>query len=303
MTATFDFDRSVAQAWDRFAVRLGEVLSMMDETEPLILLPDELAPGRWRMEFVQERRGRLMVRLTCDPQAEVCLSPAEVTQVLQLGWQPTADGFCFACDQDDSAQLARKSVAILRDVLVVEHPVFLDASLLAEMLRGTAPAVDSKAYDDGSGSIPSIGEDDLTAVVAQELSAAFGAVPIRDQDGDFAIRVGSTMIFVAVPVDGLEIRLFSVIVHDVAGRSRAMEVLNDVNAHARWVKFYLVRDKIFATLSILASPFVAEHLRQAITEMANVADGVDGLLAASLQGKTTFPEQGWTGEEPPSLPR
>jgi len=70
-----------------------------------------------------------------------------------------------------------------------------------------------------------------------------------------------------------------------------MEVLNDVNAHARWVRFYLVRDRIIVTMSVLASPFVPAHLRQAITEMTNVSDGVDELLAASLQGKTAFEDE------------
>jgi len=136
-----------------------------------------------------------------------------------------------------------------------------------------------------------LNEVQLAAAVAEELSEIFGSIPMRDQDGDFAIRVGSTMIFVRIPSDGKEIRLFSVLVHDLTGRSRAAEVINDVNAHSRWVRFAVVRDKIIATISIHAHPFVASHLRQAITEISNVADGVDGILADSLQGRTTFPEE------------
>jgi hypothetical protein len=56
------------------------------------------------------------------------------------------------------------------------------------------------------------------------------------------------------------------------------------------VRFSLVRDKIIAVLSLYAVPFVPAHLRFAVEEMATVADGVDDLLAASLQGKTTFPD-------------
>jgi hypothetical protein len=111
---------------------------------------------------------------------------------------------------------------------------------------------------------------------------------MRDADGDLAMRVGSAMVFVRVPADGQEVLVFAPVVHDVDGRSRATEVLNDINAHARWVRFALLRDRVFVTMSILGRPFVAAHLRQAIAEVCKVADGVDDLLAQSLHGRTAF---------------
>jgi hypothetical protein len=84
--------------------------------------------------------------------------------------------------------------------------------------------------------------------------------------------------------------VFAAVVHDIAGRSRAAEVLNDLNVEARWVKFQLVRDRVFVSLSVLAKPFVPEHLRQAVQIMSQVADGIDEELAAKLNGRTTFSE-------------
>jgi hypothetical protein len=209
-----------------------------------------------------------------------------------LGWGEDEEGFTLTGSQDACGTVAWAAVVVLREVFHVTHPVFLDSNVLAEILQ--EPEVTESpgaAWHEEMMAYGSLDEVQLAAAVAEELSEVFGAVPMRDQDSDFAVRVGSTMIFIRIPSDCKEIRLFSVLVHDVSGRSRAAEVINDINAHSRWVRFSLVGDKIFVTMSIHASPFVPAHLRQAITEMTNVADGVDGLLADSLQGKTTFPDE------------
>jgi len=288
-TEDFDFDRSVGQAWRRFALRLEQVLSMMDETEPLTIQPAD-APGVWYIRFTQEYRGRLTARVP-NSLGGVPLSQTQADRLAGLGWERITDGYQIAGNQDFCEQLANAAVAVLRDVFAVEHPVFLESNVLAELLQeppSHADAADGDADDQVAYAYAD--EVQLGAAVYEQLTAVFGATLMRDQDGDFAVRVGSTMIFIRIPPDGKEVRLFSVIVHDVPVRTRAVEVLNDINTHARWVRFSLVRDKIIATMSILASPFVPAHFRQAITEITNVADGVDDLLAASLEGKTTFPE-------------
>jgi len=285
----FDFDRSVEQAWRRFAVRLAEVLSMMDETEPLTLQSSEAA-GEWLVRFSQETRNIITARVAGAVRGTP-LTPAQGKQLAAWGWQATPAGFEITSDQDHCGPLADAVVQVLRQVFSVEHPVFLDSNVLTEILQEppASPIIGGAGgtYEE-TLAYTLTDEVQLAAAVSEELSVIFGTAPLRDQDGDFAVRVGSTMIFVRIPSDAKEVRLFSVLVHDVSGRSRAAEVLNDVNAHARWVRFSLVRDKIIATMSLWAAPFVPAHLRQAITEMANVSDGVDDLLASSLQGKTTF---------------
>src|SRR5699024_7043535 len=108
-------------------------------------------------------------------------------------------------------------------------------------------------------------------------------------DGDVALRVGSTMLFLRSTPDFRELVLFAVLVHDVAGRSRACEVLNDLNTEARYCRFALHRDRVFVQMSVLAQPFVPAHLAQALDAMSKVADGLDDELAARLRGRTTFP--------------
>ena len=115
-----------------------------------------------------------------------------------------------------------------------------------------------------------------------------GHPPLRDREGDVAMRVGSTMLFLRTSPDGQEVLVFATVVHDVEGRSRATEVLNDLNVEARWVKFQLVRDRVFVTVSVLARPFVPAHLHQAVQILAETADGIDDELAVKLGGRTTF---------------
>ena len=119
----------------------------------------------------------------------------------------------------------------------------------------------------------------------------YGYPPLRDAEGDVAIRVGSTMLFLRTAADGQEVIIFAAVVHDVSGRSRAAEVLNDLNVEARWVKFQLVRDRVFVTLSVPAKPFVPAHLHQAVRVVSDTADGIDEELAAKLDGRTTFSER------------
>jgi hypothetical protein len=54
------------------------------------------------------------------------------------------------------------------------------------------------------------------------------------------------------------------------------------------VKFQLIRDRVFVSLSVPAHPFVPAHLRQAVAIMSDVADGIDEELALKLDGRTTF---------------
>lgn len=82
--------------------------------------------------------------------------------------------------------------------------------------------------------------------------------------------------------------MFAPLVHEIEGRSRAMEILSDLNTEVRMVKFQLIRDRVFVTLSVLAHPFVPAHLNQAVQVMSEVADGIDDDLAVRLRGRTTF---------------
>lgn len=297
----FDLDRSTAQAWEEFQARLSEVISVIDDSEDMTI--GTATAGEDPAPFVRfSAPRREVVRLEAASNAvlgeDFQLGADQLQQMSDLGWEdPSTDigpNFWIDGEQAGSDELAAMAVSALRDVYGVQHPVFLAPDQLAEILQPRPePLVGSTEFDaeDVVATIPASPEH-LDGMVEAELQEMFGHAPLRDSEGDIAIRVGSTMLFVRIPRDGREVIVFATVVHDVVGRSRAAEVLNDLNADARWVKFQMIRDHVFVTLSVPAHPFVPAHLHQAVRIMSEVADGVDNELATKLDGRTTFEDDG-----------
>ncbi|MGH3337369.1 MAG: T3SS (YopN, CesT) and YbjN peptide-binding chaperone 1, partial [Propionibacteriaceae bacterium] len=236
------------------------------------------------------------------------LSSELLTEMERLGWQPPTVGeehspvsptanFWIELPQVESDRISELAVAVLRDVYGVQHPIFLAPDHLAEVLQPPPPPIEGGASNrtmeleraDLMSTMPR-DQQHLNDLVDVELAKMYGHQPIRDAEGDVAIRVGSTMLFLRASRDGQEVVIFAAVVHDVAGRSRAAEVLNDLNVEARWVKFQLIRDRVFVSVSVLSRPFVPAHLHQAVRILSEVADGIDDELAAKLKGRTTFSE-------------
>lgn len=290
----FDLEASTAAAWVSFTQRLSEVLAVMDDT-------GDLSIG---LLAADDEGTTPFVRFSCDAARVLTVEAAsnsELTERHQLsldslqlmagiGWgPPNVDGehptsrFWARFDQEDTDTAAQLTVATLRDVYGVQHPAFLAPDQLADVLTPRPQSLRSGpqfSSEDVTAYLPE-GRDHLDAMIATELEQMFGHEPFRDVDGDYAIRFGSTMVFVRSTSDAREVLVFSAVVHDIDGRSRAVEVLNDLNSEARYVRFQLVRDRVFVSMSVLAHPVVPAHLHQAINAVASVADGVDDDLAAN----------------------
>lgn len=298
--ADFDLDRSIAQAWDGFELRLAEVISVIDDSADFTIgcaVVDDRNVPYVTFTAVDRTTIRALASGNANLGESYQLGPAQLAQLQRLGWhpptesgpRPTAD-FWMEMDQEASDRLAAATVGALRDVFGVQHPVFLDPGDLAEVLTPRPDPIAAPSEFDAEDVVATMptGRDHLDGMVAAELTQMFGHAPLRDQEGDIGLRVGSAMLFLRVSADGRELILFSVLVHDVAGRSRAAEVLNDLNAEARMVKFHLVRDRVFASLSVLTRPFVPAHLHQAVRMMSDMADAIDDDLARKLGGRTAF---------------
>ena len=307
----FDLDRSTAQAWAEFQSRLSEVISMIDDSGDLTIGTESGSDGP--PPFVRLSSPRRDV-IRCEAASNAVLgddfqlSLELVARMERLGWQaptfggehssaaevaqPTAN-FWVELPQVESDRISEFAVSALRDVYGVQHPIFLSPDQLAEVLLPAPPPIESGASVlelERADLTPTMPRDQqhLNDLVDAELGEMYGHRPIRDAEGDVAIRVGSTMLFLRTSRDGQEVVIFAAVVHDVAGRSRAAEVLNDLNVEARWVKFQLIRDRVFVTISVLSQPFVPAHLHQAVRILSDVADGIDNELAVKLNGRTTF---------------
>lgn len=299
----FDLDRSTEQAWGEFQSRLSEVISVIDDSADLTIGTatideDEIAPYV-TFSAVDREVIRSEAASNSVLSDDFLLGPSQLQAMQDLGWRaPTNEGdrptgnFWYEEEQERSDHLSELAVGALRDVYGVQHPVFLSPDQLAEILTPKADDMAISEFDaeDVIATIPT-GQSHLDALIDSELTEMFGHAPLHDAEGDIALRVGSTMVFLRTSTDGREITVFSTLVHEVEGRSRAMEVLNDLNVDARWVKFQLVRDQVFATYSVMAHPFVPAHLHQAVRIVSEVADGIDNDLAAKLRGRTTFDDE------------
>ena len=305
----FDIDKSIAAAWAEFQVRLSEIISMIDESADLTIGTEPAGKGAPFLRLSSPRphvvRGEAAGNAVLSEDFQ--LKPDQLATMEALGWQPpeveidnAGANFWFEHDQDDADRTAELAVGALRDVYGVQHPIFLAPDQLAELLQPTPTPVEGTTLalaPSEPNLVAYIPRDQrhLDELVDAELGRMFGSPPIHDTEGDVAIRVGSTMLFLRTAPDAQEVIVFAAVVHDVAGRSRAAEVLNDLNVAARWVKFQLVRDRVFVTVSVLARPFLPAHLRQAVRILAETADGIDDELAVKLGGRTTFDNH---GEEP-----
>lgn len=279
----FDLDRSTTAAWETFTNRLDEVLSVMDASADLTI---SVAASGWTTDVAPDIRFSVVRPGVVEASLQGVTTPA----LADLGWFSEPDGSSrLERDQEHSPELASIITRTLVDVLGVLHPVFLEPDQLAELLRGE-PVPDALLADTGTAGVVSPGSrQELDAAVDAELTRLFGHPPLRDEDGDVALRVGSTVVFLRTTPDFREVLLFAALVHDVSGRSRACEVLNDLNTEARFCRFALHRDRVFVQISVFAQPFVPSHLAQSLEALSAVADGIDDELASRLGGRTTFP--------------
>ena len=290
----FNLDAAVAQAWDAFALRLAEIIENIDETGALTISAQGTTDAPW-IRYRLVKPGVIQLEVPGNHQLSEHSQLGDQQQQLLRDTQfvQDSDGFHIQLDQNDSPALSRLGVLVLQNIYSVLHPAFLAPDQLAEILTprqdGIAAEIKDASPDDMISVVPK-NRAHLDALISQELTHMFGHTPIVDEQGDHAFRVGTTMVFVRASQDCKEIVVFSVVVHDVEGRSRAVEVINDINSESRFVRFELIKDQVFVQMSVLSQPFVPYHLRQAVKMLSSVADAVDHALATRLHGRTTFPD-------------
>lgn len=293
----FDFDATQQGAWEEFTTRLDEVLSVMDSSADLTIsiaspkVEGEVPAVRPGIRFSMTAPGQITAFVNGNDGGEP--TPTQAEELHRLAWhqpQGAQPQFHTVVDQEDSAALAHLATETLAEVFGVLHPIFLEPDQLAEILQGTTDWVPltPKPLKKDQASVMPANRAELDNLVDYELAKAFGHPPLRNEQGDVAIRVGSTMVFLRSTPDAAELVLFSALVHDVNGRSRACEVLNDLNVEARYGRFALHRDRVFVQISVAAKPLVPAHLHQALLHLSQIADGIDDALASKLGGRTTF---------------
>lgn len=118
-----------------------------------------------------------------------------------------------------------------------------------------------------------------------------------DEDGDIALRFGSSAVFVRVFGEPPVIRVYAPTLTQVPHDPGLADAVNDLNRASVFTKWVLMDDMVVAVMDLFGTPFSEDAVLQACEVVGNSADEVDEGLQTRFGGKTFFGEYA-----PPKLP-
>ncbi|CAM2809332.1 YbjN domain-containing protein [Prescottella defluvii] len=312
-SAAGDFDREVAGAWAVFRSSLADRIAAISSDDQVILetvCDTDEADGR--VPFLQFTAGAgpdgTVVR--CELPADVHLpprrrlTPAEESRLLAQGWaRPVSPEGDPELDMGDvpalvvekttrwADQLASMAVSMLRETWDVPHPAFLVLHHLGDDAEPAAdPAVTPvRTPLDRHVSIRPRDTAHLREAIAHTLTDIYGQAPELDADGDVVLRFGSALALVIANESTPEVQLWAPLVRDISGRTRASELITDLNRRWPYLRFALFEDRLRVMIDMLADPFVPQHLADMVEHLSDFLGGVDEEFANHFGGVLHFP--------------
>ncbi|NKS42458.1 hypothetical protein A6410_18305 [Prescottella equi] len=327
-----DFDRALDDAWGSFRSRLADRIATASVDDQLVLeTSSETDDADGRLPFVQCRvtaaPGDPLVR--CEIPTDLQLPPrrrlsgTDRARLLDQGWiqpdpvEPPLQFEDFDIGDEPALlvekasrwadQLAAMIVAVFRDTWDVPHPSFLTLHHLgadAEPVPGETPDPTPRpAPLDRYLAIRPRDTDHLREVIARTVADILGHDPERDQDGDIVLRFGAALALVIANEAAPEIQLWAPLVRDISGRTRAAELVTDLNRRWPYLRFALYEDRLRVMIDMLADPFVPQHLADMIEHLGDFLNGVDEEFASHFGGVLHFPaapSPATVGDPPPT---
>lgn len=307
----FDLDRSTGRAWSTFQVRLADYLTRMQDDHVLIIeaqsgLADDDEAGAAPYVHFTAWGGNL---LRCEAvsnsylDSTYALDEVGAAHLEALGWEAPTHGpedesdsgsanYWLDVERGESDQVAAMTTRAFREVWSIAHPVFLKTNSFGTTEEppdlGIADATAEQAVQTLPDAVAPRDQDHLRELVDIALTQFFGHAPTKDADGDIPVRSGSALVFVQVHPSMPVVTLFAPLVRNISGRTRAAEVVGDLNRSWELVKFILVDDQVAATVHLPSLPFVARHLIAMLDLLSKLADELDEDLADRLDGRLTF---------------
>lgn len=296
MSDSLEFDFDVDAAWMHFQRKLGDYVSAMRDGDALVIesrydttdgVPDTAACVQfyaWDLDMVR-----------CEIPANEYLHSSRAITVEQrdalshIGFRTSVDSEPTAPHVDRnrswSDDLAKKTVAVFRDIWGLPHPSFLGSRATG---RYDVPSFDATTAETDTAVVPLCvqpkGKVHLQQLVDRALEPWFGFPPDHDPDGDIPLRFAGGTAYVSVKPTEPVVEINSTLVHAVSGRTRAAELLVDLNLQLPDVMLHLVQDCIVAQVRVSGSPFVADHLLWAVRMLSHVWEQVDEKFAEDFGG-------------------
>ncbi|MFZ2526747.1 MAG: hypothetical protein WAX14_03695 [Rhodococcus sp. (in: high G+C Gram-positive bacteria)] len=132
--------------------------------------------------------------------------------------------------------------------------------------------------------VDTVSDDVLRDAVRQTLADVLDEAPEPDEDGDLPIWLGDVLTYASVDAEDAVVELRTFLVEQITGRTRAAEVLGDLQSEWPDFKFVLHKDRVTAEQRVPASPLVPLHLIRAVGAIVPLIDEVR-LLASRLGGE------------------
>jgi hypothetical protein len=298
-----------ALTWEAFEARLAAALERMPvESFLIVTTPARQDRGAHYVQFAHfvtadgastALRAEAVSSEYLPPAA--ALAPAQEEQLDRLGWE-RPDPSETSRNRYRTWQLpapfpeiARLAVRTLREVYGITRPTDL-RHVHAFFERGAIPDPDlgipaerrTPARTRATGPRTAA---DLVPLVEKALVRGLGVEKVvRDEDGDYPIRVGSALIYLRL-LGGKPplLQLFGPVLRGVTASSVLLAALNEINSRVRFARAFWANDQVVVAMELTAIDLTPEQITFACIELGNLADHLDDGLHGRFGGATTFP--------------
>ncbi|MGW5075808.1 T3SS (YopN, CesT) and YbjN peptide-binding chaperone 1 [Rhodococcus sp. NPDC004095] len=308
------FDEAVDASWRVFRSALADHLATMSADDIFIV---GAASADYSKLAVTLDYWLAQDHLVCFARVDGLAGNRDLLDLARTGdWRPVGT------DEPDTVHLgipqrladlaAVKAVAMLRDVAGIPHPSFVHARTSAGPLALT-PAMADVPEEPAPMVLPELDHptnpSELHEAVARALAWKFGSPPVTDEDNDFPVILDGFAGYVLPHAKEPQVRILVPLLRDVTGRTRAAEVLADLNSQLAFIRLTLTADQVNAVIDVPGLPFSHEQFGDHLDRMTTFLRGLDDQFAHRLGGRfcdesrATEPEAAFPDHEcEPDLP-
>ena len=290
--------------WLEFQPALARALASMQEDQYLILdVKFERTFVQFAAQGAHGMRAEASSNSVLPPQAH--LTRPQLERLVELGWRAPTGSLDFSTpvnDPDgspnffldlpadfDADRLAALAVDTFVEVLQVPHPGELTYSAWGH--EGPIDLPELKLADEQRPAPPlaSTPEPETPQSVREKVRAVISQLTrdeavVEDDDGDFAVWVGSARVFVRVMDDMPALSVFSQLLTGVRATPDTLAEINRINSQLRFVKLFVVGDTVVAAHELHVDPFDWSRVHQAIVGVLHLADDLDNELQQKIGG-------------------
>lgn len=192
---------------------------------------------------------------------------------------------------DDIAYLHTcRNTQRLREVVLLEFITFGEHATHPQ--PNTTPSQPPAVNDAGANSTTASAKgaadpiDVLRHNMLVLLQKNFQGVPVTVlEDGDITMTVGSSMLFLTVVPDPLLVRIYAILLKNIAPTPELYETLNHINHQLQIGRIFAIENVVVLESAVLPFALTEPMLLHTIAYIATVADEYDDRLQRSFGGE------------------